>query len=315
MKKFLKTLILATMIAVLAACGGQEENNNNAEVNQNQVTEENNNEETENETEELTAQKVIAKASEASQEMKGMHYIMETSQQIGITDGEESETMDQDMSMETKMTFDPMTMHMDGLIKSGDTEMKMENYYVDGIMYTKSDPNPWIAVEGMGLEEMQAQLQGQDPAEMMDQFNEMIEEISAEEGGEDAFTMEEQDDVYVITMDLDEEASDKLMEIVKKQSEATFEQLEQAGLPNVMDDMKIKSIKQVLHIDKESFVQKKIDQQMEMEMTIEEAVMNINQDMTTDFQGEVTEEITVPAEIVEEAEVISADELQGAQEQ
>lgn len=315
MKKFLMTLILAAMIAALAACGGQEENNNNTEDNQNQVTEENNNEAAENETEELTAQEVISKASEAAQEMKGMHYIMDTSQQIGITDGEESETMDQDMSMETKMTLDPMTMHMDGLIKSNDTEMKMENYYVDGLMYTKSDPNPWIAVEGMDLEEMQAQLQGQDPAEMMDQFNEMIEEISAEDGGEDAFTMEEQDDVYVITMDLDEEASDKLMEIVKKQSEATFEQLEKSGLPNVMEDMKIKSIKQVLHIDKESFVQKKIDQQMEMEMTIEEAVMNINQDMTMDFQGEVTEEITVPEEIVEEAEVISADELQGAQEQ
>ncbi|MFC4560213.1 DUF6612 family protein [Virgibacillus kekensis] len=252
MKKFLLATLTLVMLTVLAACGqsansnGGESNNSNGEAPKK-----------EEKIEELTPQEIITKSSETMQDWSGIHYVMDGTQTIDASKGDQNFTFDQTFSMETKMTMDPMTMHMTGTMKMQDQQAPIENYYLDSTMYTKA-PQGWIAIEGMNLDQFQKQTQGQDPSQTMKQFTEMLDKISSESNTKDIITMEEQDNMYVITMDLNEEASSQVMDIIKEQTKSVMQQIEQMGIPNVMENMKIRGLKQTFFIDKKTFDQKKM---------------------------------------------------------
>src|SRR5699024_5349902 len=110
-------------------------------------------------------------------------------------------------------------------------------------------------------------------------------------------TMEEKDGMYVVNVTLDESSSDSMMDIVTEQSQAIIDQLEQMGIPDIMENMNINSLDQTIYIDKETFEQKKVEQKMKVEINIEGATVTIDQDMNAELKGEVTEEITVPEDV------------------
>lgn len=309
-------MLLMTMIVVLAACGDQD-NSSNAEQEGNNTEQKSQTaeEETKNETEELSILDVIEKSVEALDDWEGWSTDLDTTQMINASTGGEEFSMEQNMSMKTEMTRDPVTMYMDGVMKMDGQENAMESYFVDGKMYTKSGQTPWIAVEGMDLTDMQQQTQGNNPAEMMEQFTEMIEALSEEGNGDDTLKMEVKDGMYVVNIKLDEESSASMMDIIKEQSQEVVEQLEVTGIPNIMENMKINSLNQTLYIDEETFEQQKVEQQMKMEIEIDGNSITIDQDMEAELQEEITEEITVPEDVKSNAQVITMEQLQQAQQQ
>src|SRR5699024_6897543 len=149
-----------------------------------------------------------------------------------------------------------------GSMKVQDQEIPIEQYYTDSTMYTNTPQGQWIGIEGMNIDQLQGQTQGQDPSQTMEQFSAMLNAISDEGSAEDMITMEEQDDMYVVRIELNEEASSEILDIVKEQSKGAMQQMEEMGIPNVMENMKMKGLKQTLFIDKETFDQNKMEQQM-----------------------------------------------------
>ncbi|ASK63840.1 hypothetical protein CFK37_17585 [Virgibacillus phasianinus] len=310
MRKIMVTAFAIVMIMVLAACGQTDSTNGSKdEANKEQQPK------AEKKQEELTPQKVITKSSEAMQDWPGINYVTDGKQTITVTKGDQTQTIDQQFNIETKMMMDPIAMHMTGEMNMQGQKMPMESYYVDGKMYSKTPQNKWIAIEGMNLDQLQQQSQGQNPAESMKKFTKMLDELTGEDNSKEYITMKEKEDMYVVEMDLDEEASAKVMDMAMEQVKGSMKQLEQMGLGNVMEQMKFKSMKQTYYIDKESFEQKKMDQQMTIEMPVQDMNMKIDVDMTMDINGKVKEEITVPEDVKKNAQVVDMKQLQQAQQQ
>ncbi|MFD1361833.1 DUF6612 family protein [Lentibacillus salinarum] len=316
MKKNLNIFLIMTFIMLLVAACGQSDSDASGSNDENENTEATEEEtEQEEQEEELTAEDVVIKSSEAMQDWPGMEYTSDMQQNVTVTQGEQEESFDQTMNMSARMTLDPMTMEMSGETNMQGMQMPIESYYVDNVMYTEAE-GQWIGIEGMDLDQFAQQSQGQNPTEQMEQFKDMITELSDGNDESEFISMQEEDNEYVVEMNLDEEASAKVMDIAMEQLEGTMEQqLQQMGAGNALQDMQIKNMHQTYDIDKESFEQSKIEQQMEIEMPIEDVNMTMDMDMTTEIIGKVEEEVTVPDDVKDNADMISMEELQNEQEQ
>lgn len=310
MKKILTTALMVILITLLAACGTQSESSNDEENNS--ASEET--PQTEEQTEDLSPEEVITKSSETMSEWSGMHYVMDGDQTINASKGDQEHTFNQNFSMETEMTMDPMTMYMSGSMELEGQEMPIESYYKDSTMYTNAGTGQWLGVEGMNMEELQGQMQGQDASQTMEQFSSIVHAVSDEGNTEDAIAMEEQDNMYVVTIELNEEASSEVLDMIKEQSNGAMQQLKQFGIPNVMERMQIKEVKQTLFVDKETFEQNKMEQQMTMELTHDDAIMTFDVNMNLDIKGTVEEEITIPEDVKDQAQIMSMEQFQGAQQ-
>src|SRR5699024_2958625 len=179
----------------------------------------------------LSPEEVITKSIETMGEWSGMHYVVDGDQTINASKGEEAYTFDQTFSMESEMTMDPITMYTTGSMKLQGQELPIEQYYADSTMYTNTQ-GQWLGIEGMNIDQLQGQTQGQDPSQTMEQFSTMLNALSDEGSAEDIITMEEQDDMYVVTIELNEEASSEILDIVKEQSKGAMQQIEEIGIPN-----------------------------------------------------------------------------------
>lgn len=304
MKKLLVTALVFVMFTVLTACSGEEASGEKSSEDA----------KSEEQDKELKPKEVIAKSSEKMNDWAGIHYVIDGKQVINASKGEQTKNINQDISIESKMTMDPVTLHMTGNIKMQGQQVPIESYYAEGKMYSKTPPNTWMAIEGMNLDKVMKQSQGQNPSKAMDNFSEILDELSADGNNKEYIKMEEKDNTYIIEMDLDEEALSKVMDIVKEQSKGTIQQLEKMGIPNVMENMKVSSMKQIIYIDKESFEQKKVDQKITMEMSLSDVSMTIDSDMTIDIKGKVDEKITVPMEIKNSAQVVDLEKIQQSQQ-
>lgn len=301
MKKLMMAALVLIMFTVLAACGSQDESAGGSDDKS-------------NEEEKLTPQQVIKKSSEEMNSWPGMHYIIDGKQTINASKGDQTKKFNQEFSLETKMTMDSITFHMTGDMTTQGKQVPVESYYVDSTLYTKTPQKQWIAIKGMNLDKVQKQSQGQNPSKLMKQFTKILDELSGEEKSNEYISMKEKDNMYVVELDLNEEALKKVMDIVMEQAKGTFEQMEKMGIPNVMENMKITSMKQTFYIDKKSFEQKKVDQQMTMEMSKNGANMTIDTDMSIDIKGQVDEKITVPTDIKDKARAVNMNQLQKGQQ-
>ncbi|QKY68387.1 DUF6612 family protein [Lentibacillus sp. CBA3610] len=308
MRKSLYILLVMFSIMLVAAGCGQSDSESSGSGDSNESAEAT--EETEQEEEKLAPEDVIINSSEAMQDWPGMEYSSNTQQNMTVTQGDQEESFDQEMTMDARMTLDPMTMEMSGETTMQDMQMPLETYYVDDVMYSQTQ-GQWIGIEGMNLDQFTEQSQGQNPAQQMEQMMAIFEELPESEDDSDYISMTEENNEYVVELNLNEEASAEIMDIAMEQLEGTMgQQLQQMGAENALQDMQIKNMNQTYYVDKESFEQSKIEQQMEIEMPIEDVTMSIDMDMTTEIAGKVEEEITVPDDVKNNAQVISLEELQ-----
>src|SRR5699024_4902450 len=251
---------------------------------------------------------VIMKSSEAMQDWPGMAYSSDIKQNMTVTQGENEESIDQEIRMDARMTLDPMTMEMSGETSMQGTQIPVESYDVDNVMYSQAE-GQWIGIEGMDLDQFAEQSQGQNPTEQMEQMKTILNELPDSDDTGEFITMEEQDNEYVVELNLGEDASAEIMDMAMEQLEGNMgQQLQRMGVGNALQNMQIKNMKQTYYVDKASFEQSKIEQQMAIELPVEDVNMAIDMDMTTEIIGKVEEEITVPDDVKNNAETISMEE-------
>ncbi|WP_164669511.1 DUF6612 family protein [Virgibacillus doumboii] len=312
MKRFLYIAFAMMVIVLLAAGCGQTDSETSGSGAEGESAQSKSGEE----KEELTAMDVITKSSEAMLDWPGMDFTSTTKQNVTVQQGENQQVVEQQMDMDSKMTMDPITMQMSGQMNMQGQQMPMENYYVDNVMYTKGPNGQWIGVEGMNLDQLTKQSQGKNPAEQMKQFAEMMKELSSSDGGKELISMKEENDMFVVEINLNEEASTKVMDMAMEQIKSSMgQQMQQLGVGNALEQMKVKSMAQTYYINKETFEQSKMEQQMVIEMPFQGMNMSIGMDTTTEINGKVEEPITVPEDVKNNAQVISLEQLQKAQQQ
>lgn len=306
MRKILLSSMIIFMLMLLAACG-QSENTSGSENGSGNDKQE--------KKEELTALQVIEKSGKEMQNWPGMEYSMDLNQDITATKGDQTKTMKMQMTMDTEMKMDPMSMHMSGQTKTNGQTIPVESYYLDGTMYTKTPQETWIGIKGMNLEQLQKQSQSKNPSESLDQFKKILKEFSNDEKSDKFVTMKKQDNMYVVTMDLNKKASQKVLKQGLKQVKDSLGQLKQMGVAKSLNNMKIKHLKQTFYINQETFKQSKMEQQMTMKLPVNNMKMTIDQNMTMDITGKVKKEITLPQKIKKNAKTITMDQLQKIQKQ
>lgn len=306
MRKILLSSMIIFMLMLLAACG-QSENTSGSENGSGNDKQE--------KKEELTALQVIEKSGKEMQNWPGMEYSMDLNQDITATKGDQTKTMKMQMTMDTEMKMDPMSMHMSGQTKTNGQTIPVESYYLDGTMYTKTPQETWIGIKGMNLEQLQKQSQSKNPSESLDQFKKILKEFSNDEKSDKFVTMKKQDNMYVVTMDLNKKASQKVLKQGLKQVKDSLGQLKQMGVAKSLNNMKIKHLKQTFYINQETFKQSKMEQQMTMKLPVNNMKMTIDQNMTMDITGKIKKEITLPQKIKKNAKTITMDQLQKIQKQ
>ncbi|WP_077328080.1 DUF6612 family protein [Virgibacillus siamensis] len=308
MKKVLLSSMIVFMLMLLAACGQSENTSDSG-------SESGNEDPKQEKKEELTALQVIEKSGKTMQNWPGMEYSMDLNQNITATKGDQTKKMKTQMTMDTKMKMDPMSMYMSGQTKANGQTIPVENYYLDGTMYTKTPQETWIGIKGMNLEQMQKQSQGKNPSKTLDQFKNILKQFSDNEKSNKFVTMKKQDGMYVVTMDLNEKASQKVLEQGLKQVKDSLGSLKQMGIAQSLNKMKIKHLKQTFYIDQKTFEQNKMEQKMTMEMPMNGIKMTIDQEMAMEITGKVEKPISVPKKIKQNAKTISMKQLQKIQKQ
>lgn len=254
---------------------------------------------TKGEDSELTVQEVYAKSVEASEDITSVHANSSTDQKMAMQGDGMEVTMAIKSSMD--MTIDPVAFHQkaETTIVSEDIDnsnpMSMEMYFTDQGMYMYEETMAtWLKMSDESIEDLKA-LADQQTANPSQQLEELAE-------FKDDFTFKQTEDEYILTLDA---SGEKFNELMEQQLEKTLGQMELEA-QMMLEDMTIHSVNYVIYVDKESFLTTGMDMKMDMDVNIESEIMNIKSDMQVDYSrfNEI-EAITVPAEVLEQAQEIT----------
>lgn len=315
MKRFMQVMVMAILVSVFATACGQDEANKETKATNDKDTvtaEKADNVKKNQESEELTAEEIIKKSSEVMNEWPGMDINITGKTKIDATQGDDKQSMTQNMDMQTKVKNDPLAMEITGKVSVAGQEMPMNSYYKDKTLYQEAPGQGWMAIKGMDLESLQQNSQAQDPSKQMQQFADLVKDLK----DKDKYVKKsEEDGMYIITLDLNKEA----LAMVKEQaqeimSESMGEQMQQMG-GDMLDQMEYKRMHIVFNIDKDTFEQKKMNQQITISMDQEDAQMTIDADITLDSIKKFDGDIEIPDDVKKDAQEVSMDQLQEAAEQ
>lgn len=286
MKKWILFMSTATLAIGLSACSETAEPASGDQT-------------TKGEDSELTVQEVYAKSVEASEDITSVHANSSTDQKMAMQGDGMEVTMAIKSSMD--MTIDPVAFHQkaETTIVSEDIDnsnpMSMEMYFTDQGMYMYEETMAtWLKMSDESIEDLKA-LADQQTANPSQQLEELAE-------FKDDFTFKQTEDEYILTLDA---SGEKFNELMEQQLEKTLGQMELEA-QMMLEDMTIHSVNYVIYVDKESFLTTGMDMKMDMDVNIESEIMNIKSDMQVDYSrfNEI-EAITVPAEVLEQAQEIT----------
>lgn len=286
MKKWILFMSTATLAIGLSACSETAEPASGDQT-------------TKGEDSELTVQEVYAKSVEASEDITSVHANSSTDQKMAMQGDGMEVTMAIKSSMD--MTIDPVAFHQkaETTIVSEDIDnsnpMSMEMYFTDQGMYMYEETMAtWLKMSDESIEDLKA-LADQQTANPSQQLEELAE-------FKDDFTFKQTEDEYILTLDA---SGEKFNELMEQQLEKTLGQMELEA-QMTLEDMTIHSVNYVIYVDKESFLTTGMDMKMDMDVNIESEIMNIKSDMQVDYSrfNEI-EAITVPAEVLEQAQEIT----------
>ncbi|KAA0957219.1 DUF6612 family protein [Planococcus kocurii] len=286
MKKWILFMTTATLAIGLSACSETAEPASGDET-------------TKGEDSKLTVQEVYEKSVEASEDITSVHADIVTDQTIAMQgDGME---MDMTVSSSMDMTIDPVAFYQkaETSVVSEDIDnsnpMSMEMYFTEQGMYMYEETMAtWLKMPDASIEDLKA-LADQQTANPSQQLEELAE-------FKDDFTFKQTEGEYILTLDA---SGEKFNELMNQQLEKTLGQMELEA-QMALEDMTIHAVNYVIYVDKESFLTTGMDMKMDMDMNIEDEMMNIKSDMQADYSrfNEI-QSITVPAEVVEQAQEIA----------
>jgi len=265
---------------------------------------------------ELSPEQVITKSSEAMNDWPGMDYKMNGQVVIHAKKGEEKQDITQDLNMESKVKLDPLSLQINGDITMEGQKVPVQSYYKDKTMYQEVPGQGWIAIEGMDFEALQENSQAQNPAEQMKQFTKIIKSLPDNDDKKNAYVEKsEEDGMYIITLNLDKAALEKVGDQAKEIIQQSMgEQLQQiAG--DTLDNMVYNNMKMTFYIDKKSFEQKKLKQEMSISLKQDDADMTIDSKINIDSIQKYDKDIVIPEDVKKNAQKVSFDQLQEEQAQ
>ena len=279
MKKWTALLSVATLSLGLAAC-----NETATPVQEKEVTE----------TSKLTLQEVYDKSMKASEELKSVKGSIDMKQTMNI----EEMTFDIKSVMDMEYIIEPMQMHQKGtttMMGVGDggesQETEMETYIMEDAMYVyEGTTAQWMKFPQEMVDQMMSTTKQTDPATQLEPLQEYLEKVE----------FEQDDENYILTL---EGSGEEFTSLVQDQVDEALQSL--TTEENVNLDFTIHSVDYLVHIDKESFQTNKLDMVIDMDMSMDGEMINLNMDAKTNFsQFNEIDEIVVPKEVIESATAI-----------
>ncbi|SEN03785.1 hypothetical protein SAMN04487786_3103 [Paenisporosarcina quisquiliarum] len=281
MKKWTMLLSVATLSLGLAAC-----NETATPVQEKEVTE----------TSKLTLQEVYDKSMKASEELKSVKGTIDMKQTMSIPS--EEMTLDIKSVMDMEYIIEPMQMHqkgtttMMGVSEGGESqETEMETYITEDGMYVyEGTTAQWMKFPQEMVDQMMGTTNQTDPATQLQPLQEYLEQVE----------FEQDDENYILTL---EGSGEEFTSLVKDQVDEALQSL--TTEENVNLDFTIHSVDYLVHIDKESFQTNKLDMVIDMDMTMNGEMINLNMNAKTDFSkfNEI-DKIVVPQEVIDGATAI-----------
>lgn len=281
MKKWTMLLSVATLSLGLAAC-----NETATPVQEKEVTE----------TSKLTLQEVYDKSMKASEELKSVKGTIDMKQTMSIPS--EEMTLDIKSVMDMEYIIEPMQMHqkgtttMMGVSEGGESQVtEMETYITEDGMYVyEGTTAQWMKFPQEMVDQMMGATNQTDPATQLQPLQEYLEQVE----------FEQDDENYILTL---EGSGEEFTSLVKDQVDEALQSL--TTEENVNLDFTIHSVDYLVHIDKESFQTNKLDMVIDMDMTMNGEMINLNMNAKTDFSkfNEI-DKIVVPQEVIDGATAI-----------
>ncbi|KYG33721.1 DUF6612 family protein [Alkalihalobacillus trypoxylicola] len=256
-------------------------------------------------TNELDVTEILTRSTEAMNEVNSFSSEMTIDQVMDLgQDIPDLETSEITTSIEMKMDviLEPFGMYqlidMDMGIPELGGPMQMESYFTEDGMYVyEPTMDMWAKYPASMTEEILA-LSEMDvsPEEQVELLQSFSDDVSVEEDG----------DVYVLTVS---GSDDNLMELIESMMSMT-DAGEMADMQMMMEMMDISEIDYVLTINKETYYQESIDMNMTMTMEAEGETATITQKMVGTFYGyNELDSIEIPEDVIENAHELTEEDL------
>ncbi|GAA0842788.1 DUF6612 family protein [Paenibacillus glucanolyticus] len=287
MKKWTAVLLGAILMMSIAACGNDSKAGDDAAAPPTTGQETTTPAETPPVAEEPqeeaapTAEELLQKSAEASQNLKSFAMKADIKQHI-VIEGAEKQEQNVDMSLDSEITLEPMEMMQNIAMDSPDGKVEMKQYITEDGIYMHMD-GQWMQVPAESEKEIRDSLDmaNASPEQQLEQFKAIAKD----------FTVTEEGDVYVLTADV---SGDNLKELAKTM-------MNQAGndpqMEAMMDQMDIKSISIVYGVQKETYLPATTDMDMVMEMAAEGDKVTLDMKMKSAYsKHDEISKIEVPKE-------------------
>ncbi|SDC13526.1 DUF6612 family protein [Shouchella lonarensis] len=277
MKKIFMTTTVFTSIVALAACG-----DNVPTDGEGTAKKEGSNA--------LDAASILMKSQDAMEEVKNLQINTDAKAEVGIGDGKPGMSMGINASLIQNVSLDPAALYQEMTATVVGEEIKNEQYVTDKGIYLKDQwTDQWTVVEDDDEMMEMTPFDGFDYSEYLDVLVKFVNYLS----------YEEKEDVYVVKIDAVDEA---LEEIAK---EFDFEEglLNDSGLTKEeLDAFSFSDFSLALSINKDTFMQERIQLDMKMEGKAEDFTLSVN--MTSDSKlskFNKVDQIDVPQDVIDAA--------------
>jgi hypothetical protein len=254
----------------------------------------------------LTPKDVLIKAEHAAEKSKGFSYKATGNQTFEIEAGGQTKSVDQTIEGKIDLTNQPQATHMTMTIHSEGQQIDGEMYMVGNELYQKTvDGSGWLKSKAPDLGSTD---NSQNPNEALQKLEELLGKLQTPEEKK-MLKMTETADAYVLEINVDEHTThaikDQFMEEVKA---AMLPQLQQAGIPVAADQIKLHQYSQKITIDKKSFNQTNVVQEIKMDIPINDpsvsGVLKANQKTEMSLVGEFNGTIAVPEDVKNSAQEV-----------
>lgn len=286
MKKWTAVLLGAILIMSLAACGKDDKAAGDAATppptEQGTTTTEETPpaEEAPKEDALPTAEELLQKSAEASQNLKSFAMKGDIKQHI-VVEGEQKQEQNVSIELDSQITLDPVEMMQDFVMDSPDGKVAMKQYITEEGIYMQMD-DQWMQVPKESEQEIRDGLDtdSASPEQQVEQFKSIAKDFKVAEEG----------DIYVLTADV---SGDSLKELAK----SMMNQANDPQMEAMMDQMELKNIHIVYGVQKDTYLPSTTDLDMTMVMDAEGEKVTLDMKMKSSYsKHNEIDKIEVPKE-------------------
>jgi hypothetical protein len=261
--------------------------------------------------EKLTTEQVLQKADEASEKAKGYTYKVNGDQTLTVEADGQSHSVDQTVQMDMELLNHPRSIHYKGQLENSGQTLKLEAYQVGKEIYQTPDGITWAKTEGLDLDQV-AGGQTQNPSKALQKVQELLSKLKSDKNK--PLSMKETGKNYLVKLNVTDKTNKQVQDMFLKQLTAALAPgIKQSGLTVDLDQVKLDKLVQTYTIDKKSFEQKKMVQEMELQIPVSDGTssgtIRVTQTMTLKNTGEFKGTIEVPQHVKDTAQEVRPEDI------